>query len=71
MGNRSEEMEGRLGDLVGSATDLSVGHDLTSCEFKPHTGLYADSSEPGICFGFCVSLSLCPSPACTVSPINE
>ena len=24
--------------------------------------LCADSSEPGACFGFCVSLSLCPSP---------
>ena len=28
------------------------------CEFKPHVGLCADSSEPGACFGFCVFLSL-------------
>ena len=27
-------------------------------EFKPRIGLHADSSEPGACFGFCVSLSL-------------
>ena len=26
------------------------------------SGFHADSSEPGTCFGFCVSLSLCPSP---------
>ena len=26
-------------------------------EFKPHIGLCADSSQPGACFGFCVSLS--------------
>ena len=30
--------------------------------FEPHIGLCADSSEPGACFEFCVSLSLCPSP---------
>ena len=27
----------------------------------------ADSSEPGACFGFCVSLSLCLSPARALS----
>ena len=32
-------------------------------EFEPCLGLCADSSEPGACFRFCVSLSLCPSPA--------
>ena len=31
------------------------------------SGLWADSSEPGACFGFCVSPSLCPSPANAVS----
>ena len=36
-------------------------------EFKPCVGLCADSSEPGVRFGFCVSLSLCPSLACTFS----
>ena len=30
--------------------------------FEPRVGLCADGSEPGACFGFCVSLSLCPSP---------
>ena len=30
-------------------------------EFEPRFRLCADSSEPGVCFGFCVSLSLCPS----------
>ena len=37
---------------------LHSGHDLTAHEFEPHIGLCADSSEPGACFGFCVSLSL-------------
>ena len=30
-------------------------------EFKPRVRFCADSSESGVCFGFCVSLSLCPS----------
>uniref|UniRef100_A0A8C8Y7M8 Kinesin family member 13A n=1 Tax=Panthera leo TaxID=9689 RepID=A0A8C8Y7M8_PANLE len=34
------------------------GHDLTVREFKLRVGLCADSSEPGACFRFCVSLSL-------------
>ena len=55
--------EGRLGGSVGGATDFGSGHDLTVREFEPRVGLCADSSEPGACFGFCVSLSLCPSPA--------
>ena len=38
------------------------GHDLMVHEFEPHIRLCVDSSEPGACFGFCVSLSLCPSP---------
>ena len=37
--------------------------DLRVCEFEPRVGLCADNSEPGACFRFCVSLSLCPSPA--------
>ena len=41
----------------------SSGHDLMVHQFEPCVGLCADSSEPGPCFGFCVSLSLCPSPA--------
>ena len=39
-------------------SDFGLGHDLTVCGFKPRVGLCADSSEPGACFGFCVSLSL-------------
>ena len=27
---------GRLDGSVGSASDLSSGHDLTVCEFEPH-----------------------------------
>ena len=42
------------------------GRDLTVREFKPHVGLCADSSEPGVCRGFCVCLSLCPSLARTL-----
>ena len=41
---------------------LQPGHDLAVCEFEPRIGLWADGSEPGACFRFCVSLSLCPSP---------
>ena len=41
---------------------LQLGHDLAVCEFKPRVRLWADGSEPGACFRFCVSLSLCPSP---------
>ena len=58
---------GCLGGSVGSASNFSSGHDLTVCEFEPRVGLYADSSEPGACLGFCVSLSLCPSPAHALS----
>ena len=39
-------------------SDFSSGHDLTVREFEPGVGLCADSSEPGACFRFCVSLSL-------------
>ena len=49
---------GRLGGPVGYASDFGSGHDLTVCEFEPCVGLCADSSEPGVCFGFCVSLSV-------------
>ena len=43
------------------------GHDLAVCEFEPRVGLWADGSEPGACFRFCVSLSLCPSPVHALS----
>ena len=46
------------------ASSFGSGHDLTVCGFQPRIGLCADVSEPGACFGFCVSLSfslsLCP-----------
>ena len=53
-----EKNQGRLGGSVGWVSDSGSGHDLTVREFKPCVGLCADSSEPGACFGFCVSLSL-------------
>ena len=40
---------------------------ISVLEFKPRVGLCADSSEPRACFGFCVSLSLCPSPTHALS----
>ena len=49
---------GRLGGSVGWTSDFGSGHDLAVREFEPHVGLCADSSEPGACFRFCVSLSL-------------
>ena len=59
--------EGRLGGSVGWASDFGSGHDLAVPEFEPCTRLCADSLEPGARFGFCVSLSLCPSPAHALS----
>ena len=67
-------ISGRLGGSVGWASDFSSGHDLAVREFEPCVGLWADGSEPGACFQFCVSLSLCPSPvhalSLSVSKIN-
>ena len=67
--------EGRLGGLVGKASDFGSGHDLTVHELEPRVGLWADRSEPGVCFGFCVSFSLCSSPvhalSLSVSKINK
>ena len=40
---------------------------ISVCEFEPHVGLWADSSEPGACLGFCLSLSLCPLPSHALS----
>ena len=48
-------------------SDFGSGHGLAVREFEPHGGPCADSSEPGTCLGFCVSLSLCPSPAHALS----
>ena len=66
---KNEEMrrEGHLGGSVGWASDFSSGRDLMVYEFEPHVRLCADSSEPGACLRFWVSLSLCPFPACVQS----
>ena len=52
--------------------DFSSGHDLPVHGFEPRVGLRADSSEPGACFGFCVSLTV-PNPVAlslSLSKIN-
>uniref|UniRef100_A0A667FZE8 Small nuclear ribonucleoprotein Sm D2 n=1 Tax=Lynx canadensis TaxID=61383 RepID=A0A667FZE8_LYNCA len=46
---------------------LQPGHDLAVREFESRLRLWADGSEPGACFRFCVSLSLCPSPVHALS----
>ena len=60
-------VEGRLGGSVGQASHFGSGHHVIVHEFEPRVGLCADTSEPGACFGFCVSVSLCPSPAHALS----
>ena len=52
------------GASVGWVADLGSSHDLTAHGFEPRVGLCADSLEPGACFGFCVSPSLCPHALC-------
>ena len=52
---------------LGRLSDFGSGHDITVRGFEPRVGLCADSSELGACFGFCVSLSLCPSPVHALS----
>ena len=61
------DSQGGLGGSVGKAADFGSGHDLAVREFEPRVGLCDDSSEPGACFPFCVSLSLCPSPVHALS----
>ena len=43
-------------------SDFGSGHHLVVHEFEPCVSLCVDNSEPGGCFRFCVSLSLCSSP---------
>ena len=61
----------QLGGAPGWRSQLSVrlqpGHDPVVREFEPRIGLWADGSEPGACFRFCVSLSLCPFPVHVLS----
>ena len=61
----AERNLGVLGHLDGSvvwASDFSSGHDLAVGEFEPRVRLCVDSPEPGVCFRFCVSLSLFAPP---------
>ena len=37
---------GHLDGSVGWASNFVSGHNLMVCEFEPHVGLFADSSEP-------------------------
>ena len=49
---------GCLGGSIGWASDFCSGNDLTVPEFEPRVGLCADSSEPGTCLEFPLSLPL-------------
>ena len=64
---KTKTFPGCLGGSVSQAADFSSGHNLAVCGFEPRARLCADSSEPGASFQFCVSFSLCPSPACSLS----
>ena len=44
------------------SVQLQPGHYLAVREFEPRVRLWADGSEPGACFRFCVSLSLSALP---------
>ena len=55
-----------LAQSVGQLTSAQV-MILQSVSSSPRIGLCADSTEPGACFGFCVSLSLCSSPTFALS----
>ena len=67
---KKTQKEGHLGDLVGYVSNLGSGHDLTIHGFEPYIRLGADSSEPGACFGFCVSLPLSAPPPLSLSKIK-
>ena len=58
---------GAPGWRIRLSVRLQPGHDLAVREFEPRVGLWADGSEPGACFRFCVSPSLCPSPVHALS----
>ena len=66
-GFKDECVQGRLGGSVGWASNLGPGHDLAVGGFEPRVRLCADNSEPGVCFKFSVSSSLCPSHAHALS----
>ena len=54
---------GAPGRLSRWSVRLQLRSYLEVCEFEPRVGLCADSSGTRACFEFCVSLSLCSSPA--------
>ena len=56
-----------VAQLVKHPTSAQVMISLLMSLSPTLGSLCADSSEPGACFGFCVSLSLCPCPAHTLS----
>ena len=56
---------------MGGASDFGSGQDLTGHDLNPCIRLCAHSSQPGARFAFGVSLSLCPSPADTLSLKNK
>ena len=60
-------IRGAPGWLSWLSIRLGLSHDLAVPEFEPQGKLCANSSEPGACFGFCISLSLCSSPTCSLS----
>ena len=68
---QNKEFDKRESGAPGWRGRLSVrlqpGHDLAVREFEPRVGLWPDGSEPGACFRFCVSLSLCPCPVHALS----
>ncbi|VFV37145.1 ino80 complex subunit d-like [Lynx pardinus] len=49
------------------SVQLQPGHDLAVREFEPRVRLWADGSEPGACFRFCLPLSLPLTCSCSVS----
>ena len=66
----SQSMEDYLQDYLENKKEGRLGgsgHDLAVREFEPRIGLCDDSSEPGACFRFCVSLSLTLPCSCSLS----
>ena len=62
-----ERVPGAPGWRSRLSVRLQPGHDLAVHEFEPRVRLWADGSEPGACFRFCVSLSLPLPRSCSVS----
>ena len=61
------------GAWVGPSVERPTWAQVTisrCVEFEPRVGLWADSSEPGACFAFCVSLPYSYSVSFSLSKIN-